>query len=134
MFADWEVETEAKARHDWKMDSELSSATLTITPIEVEDGSVIYHLADAVEVLPYPNPLSFGGCWGNCTVDSEAEVKEREKLFLETLSTWDIINDSRLKGHGMTRIKVVWNEKRTRIKNLNARRAARGEEQPLLLT
>ena len=141
MFAGWEAEQrkqkeerEEEERRNWKMDSELSSATLTITPIELEDGSVVYRMREAVEVCPYPNPLSFGGSWGGGgDVRSKAEVRAAEKLFLETLSTWDIIDESFLKDHGMTRISVVWEDKVTHVKYLNDQRAEREEEQPLLL-
>ena len=140
LFAEWDAEQkqlqeekEEEERRNWKMDSDLSSATLTITPVELEDGSVVYRLSDAVEVVPYPNPLTFGGSWGGGTVRSKAEARAAEKLFLKTLSTWDICDESFLKDHGMTRISVVWKEKETRIQYLNARRAEREEEQPLLL-
>jgi len=140
LFAEWDAEQEQlqaaqkeEERRNWKMDSELSSATLTIRPVEMEDGSVVYHLSDAIEIRPYPNPLSFGGSWGSGTVLSEAEARAAEKLFLETLSSWDIIDQSFLKDHGMTRISVVWEDKVTPVKYLNDQRAEREEEQPLLL-
>jgi len=133
MLAEWEAEEKEERKRSWKMDSDLSSATLTITPVELEDGSVVYHLRDVVEICPYPNPLSFGGTWGTSTVQSEAEAKEAEKLFLETLSTWPIMNMGYLKENGMTNIKVVWKEKETKVQNLNAMKAKSGDKQPLLL-
>ena len=63
----------------------------------------------------------------------EAEAKEAEELFLETLSTWSIMSNGHLKERGMTRIEVVWEEKMTRTRFRNDKRADRGEEQPLLL-
>lgn len=133
MLAEWEAEEKEERKRSWKMDSDLSSATLTIRPVELEDGSVVYHLRDAVEIRPYPNPLSFGGSWGSGTVHSEAEAKEAERLFLDKLSTWSIMDMGYLKENGMTRIEVVWEEKKTRVQNLNAMRAKSGDEQPLLL-
>ena len=140
LFAEWDVkqeklkqEAEEEEKRSWKMDSDLSSATLTITPVEREDGSVIYRMRDAVEIRPYPNPLSFGGSWGGGTAQSLEEAKEKEKLFLETLSTWDIINDGFLKDHGMTRIEVIWEEKETRLEHVNNRIAEHEDAQPLLL-
>lgn len=140
LFAEWDAEQEQlkkekeeDEKRNWKLDSELSSATLTIRPVELDDGSVVYHLSTAVEVRPYPNPISFGGSWGGGTVESEAEAKEAEKLFLETLSTWSIMNMGHLKERGMTRIEVVWEEKMTITRSRNDKRADRGEEQPLLL-
>ena len=140
LFAEWEAqqrklqeEKEAEERRTWQMDSELSSATLTITPVELKDGRVVYSLNEAVEVKPYPNPLTFGGSWGSGRVDSEIEAMEKEQLFLETLSTWDIIDESFLKAHGMTRIKVVWAPKVSRLQHLNDRRAEDGEAQGLLI-
>ena len=140
LFAAWDAdqeklkkEDEEKEKREWKMDSELSSATLTITPVEREDGTVVYLMSSAVEIKPYPNPLSFGGSWGNGAVHSLEEAKEKEKLFLETLSTWDKMDESFLKDHGMTRIEVVWKEKETRLEHRNFRRAEAEEAQPLLL-
>lgn len=140
LFAEWDAEQEKSKqekkedeKRNWKLDSELSSATLTIRPVELDDGSVVYHLSTAVEVRPYPNPISFGGSWGSGTVESEAEAKEAEELFLETLSTWSIMSNGHLKERGMTRIEVVWEEKMTRTRFRNDKRADRGEEQPLLL-
>jgi len=133
MLAEWEAEEKEEKKRSWKMDSDLSSATLTITPVELEDGSVVYHLRDAIEIIPYPNPLSFGGTWGTSTVQSEAEAKEAEKLFLETLSTWPTMNMGYLKENGMTNIKVVWKEKETKVQNLSAMKAKSGDKQPLLL-
>jgi len=133
MLAEWEAGEKEERKRSWKMDSDLSSATLTITPVELADGSVVYHLSDAVEIRPYPNPLSFGGAWGTGTVQSEAEAKEAEKLFLETLSTWPTMNMGYLKENGMTNIKVVWKEKETKVQNLNAMKAKSGDKQPLLL-
>ena len=132
MFAGWEAEQEEKKEREWKMDSELSSATLTITPVDT-DGTVVYHMSEAIEIRPYPNPLGFGGSWGSMTAYSEEEAKEKEKLFLETLSTWDIINDGFLKDQGMTRIEVVWKEKETRLEHVNNRIAEHEDAQPLLL-
>jgi len=133
MFADWEVETEAKKKREWKMDSELSSATLTIIPVEREDGTVIYLMSDAVEIRPYPNPLSFGGSWGSSRAYSLEEAKEKEKLFLEKLTTWGVMDYSFLKDQGMTNIKVIWEEKETQLERMNNRRAEREVDQPLLL-
>lgn len=140
LFAEWEAEQrklqeekDAEEKRNWQMDSELSSATLTISPVEKADGSVVYHLHDAIEIHPYPNPLMFGGVWGSATVNSEIEAMEREQLFLETLSTWDIIDHGSLKEHGMTRISVVWEDQVTRVQHANDRRAKAGEDQPLLL-
>ena len=133
MLAEWEAEEKEEKKRNWKMDSDLSSATLTITPVELEDGSVVYHLRDAVEIRPYPNPLSFGGAWGSGAVHSEAEAKEAERLFLDKLSTWSIMDMGYLKENGMTNIKVVWKEKETKVQNLNAMKAKSGDKQPLLL-
>ena len=140
MFADWDVkqeklkqEAEEEEKRSWKMDSDLSSATLTITPVEREDGSVIYRMRDAVEIRPYPNPLSFGGSWGGGTAQSLEEAKEKEKLFLETLSTWGIIDVGFLKDQGMTRIEVIWEKKETQLERRNFQRGDREGAQPLLL-
>ena len=141
LFAEWDAEQEKlkkereeEEKRNWKMDSEQSFARLTITPVELDGGSVIYELNTAVEVYPYPNPIMFGGSWGGGTVKSEAEAKQATKLFLKTLSTWSILNESFLKGHGMTRIEVVWEEKMTKTQFWNDKRAKYGEEQPLLVT
>ena len=140
LFAEWDAEQrrlkeekDAEEKRTWQMDSELSSATLTITPVELADGKVVYRLHDAIEILPYPNPLGFGGSWGSGSVDSEIEAMEREQLFLKTLSTWDIMDHGSLKDHGMTRISVVWEDRTTSLQHLNGQRAKAGEDQPLLL-
>jgi len=111
-------EWDEEEKRNWKMDSDLSSATLTITPVELEDGRVVYRWSDAIKILPYPNPLHYGGSWGGGSVDSEAKAKELARRFLETLSTWDIIDESFLLAHGMTRIKVIWQDKVTRTQPL----------------
>lgn len=126
-------EWDAQERRTWQMDSDKSSATLTITPVELGDGRVVYRWRDAIEIHPYPNPLHFGGSWGGGGGGTEEDARAKEQCFLETLSSWDIIDHSDLKAHGMTRITVVWEDKVTRTQHGNDLRAAAGEDQQLLM-
>lgn len=128
------AEEEEKAKRDWMMDSKTSFALLTITPVELEGGRVIYDIDEAMEIKPYPNPIGFGGCWGSGTAKTLAEAKKAERDFLKNLSTWSIINHRSLKDRGMTNIKVVWKEKTTRTGLYNQKRIEAGEAQQLLIT
>ena len=130
LLTEWEkeqkklkAEEEEKAKLEWKMDSQASFARLTITPVELESGGVIYDLDDAIEIKPYPNPIGFGGCWGSGVAKTLKEAKQSEKSFLKNLSTWSIINHKSLYDRGLTNVEVVWKEKTTRAGLLNQKRA-----------
>jgi len=87
----------------WQMDSEKSYASLTITPIETQDGSY-YEYSERLEVRPYPNPLGHGGMSGGGRAKDEAGLEKVIASFHAEVERW--------KKHGLTNIKVEREEKR----------------------
>jgi len=85
-------------RSAWRMDSENSLATLEIHPLQGENAS-FYRVTTSVTIRPYPNPVHFGGMYGDTNAKNETELNSIIESFNATVEN--------LKKNGLTNVNIV---------------------------
>jgi len=78
----------------WEMDKEKSFACLTITPVRAPTRCY-YEGREEIVVQPYPNPISYGGMWGQSYPESLEKAITDFNRWVEPL-----------KAHGLENIEI----------------------------
>ena len=85
----------------WEMDKEKTFARYEITPIRENGEFAGYRIHDTLEIRPYPNPFSFGGCYGSSFVKNDEDLAMAIASFEDGwVGEWE--------RRGMRPMEIVW--------------------------
>ena len=85
--ASWHEQLDQWEKEKWRMDSEKSHAYFISYRLR-EGDKVRYQFNYGIEIKPYPNPLSFGGCWCSGGAKDEEALEEHLGSFKKEVARW----------------------------------------------